>query len=117
MLTETRDIEQRYQAVLGVIRDGVPIVEVTRRFDASRQAAHRWLPWYRDEGVQGLKDRSHAPPRCAYQTAAEVEVWLVEARRRNPSWGPGRLVDEAARIGVGSAPSKSAVYRLLKRQG
>ena len=74
-------MEQRYQAVLAVIRDGVPIVEVARRFDVSRQAVHRWLRWYGDEGVQGLKDRSHAPPRCAHQTPAEVEVWLVEARR------------------------------------
>jgi len=29
--------------VLAVIRDGVPIVQVARRFDASRQAVHRWL--------------------------------------------------------------------------
>ena len=110
-------MEQRYQAVLAVIRDGVPIVELARRFDVSRQAVHRWLRWYEDEGVQGLKDRSHAPPRCAHQTPAEVEVWLVEARRRNPLWGPRRLVHEAARAGVEPVPSKSAVYRLLKRQG
>jgi hypothetical protein len=38
-------VEQRYQAVLAVIRDGVPIVEVARRFDVSRQAVHRWLRW------------------------------------------------------------------------
>lgn len=110
-------MEQRYQAVLAVIRDGVPIVEVARRFDVSRQAVHRWLRWYEDEGVEGLKDRSHAPPRCAHQTSAEVEVWVVEARRRNPLWGPRRLVHEAARAGVSPVPSKSAVYRLLKRQG
>ena len=84
MLKEISVMEQCYQAVLAVIRDGVPIVEVARRFDVSRQAVHRWLRWYEDEGVQGLKDRSHAPPRCAHQTPAEVEVWLVEARRRNP---------------------------------
>jgi len=31
-------MEQRYQAVLAVIRDGVPIVEVARRFDVSGQS-------------------------------------------------------------------------------
>ena len=117
MLKEISVMEQRYQAVLAVIRDGVPIVEVARRFDVSRQAVHRWLRWYEDEGVQGLKDRSHAPPRCAHQTPPDVEVWVVEARRRNPLWGPRRLVHEAARAGVAPVPSKSAVYRLLKRQG
>ena len=40
----------------------------------------------------------------------------MEARRRNPLWGPRRLFHEAARAGVEPVPSKSAVYRLLKRQ-
>lgn len=74
MLKEISVLEQRYQAVLADIQDGVPIVEVARRFDVWRQAVYRWLRWYKDEGVQGLKDRSHPPPRCAHQIPAEVEV-------------------------------------------
>ena len=35
MLKEISVMEQRYQAVLAVIRDGVPIVGVARRFDVS----------------------------------------------------------------------------------
>jgi transposase InsO family protein len=46
---------------------------------------------------------------------AAVEVWVLEARRRNPDWGPRRLVHEAARAGVSPVPSRSGVYRLLKR--
>ena len=38
-------MEQRYQAVLAVIRDGVPVTEVAGRFGVSRQAVHRWLRW------------------------------------------------------------------------
>lgn len=78
---------QRYQAVLAVIRDGVPIVEAAIPFDVSRQAMHRWLRWDEDEGVQGLKYRSDVSTRCAHQTPAEVEVRLVEARRRTPCGG------------------------------
>src|SRR5205823_1158311 len=109
--------EQRYQAVLAVIRDGVPIVEVAHRFDVSRQAVHRWLRWYEDQGLPGLVDRSHRPPRCSHQMPADVEVWVLETRRRNPGWGPRRLVHEAARAGVDPLPSRSGVYRALKRAG
>jgi transposase InsO family protein len=115
MLVELSVVEQRYQAVLAVIRDGVPVVEVARRFDVSRQAVHRWLRWYEAQGLGGLADRSHRPPRCSHQMDPAVEVWLLEARRRNPDWGPRRLVHEAARAGVEPAPSRSGVYRLLKR--
>jgi transposase len=44
MLVELSVVEQRYQAVLAVIRDGVPIVEVASRMGVSRQAVHRWAP-------------------------------------------------------------------------
>jgi transposase-like protein len=41
MLLELSVVEQRYRAVLAVIRDGVPILEVAHRFGVSRQAVHR----------------------------------------------------------------------------
>jgi helix-turn-helix protein len=97
-------VEQRYQAVLAVIRDGVAIVEVARRFGVSRQAVHRWLRWYEDQGLAGLADRSHRPARCSHQMDPAVEVWVLEARRRNPDWGPRRLVHEGleGRRGTGA---------------
>jgi transposase InsO family protein len=117
MLVELSVVEQRYQAVLAVIRDGVPVVEVAGRFGVSRQAVHRWLRWYEDQGVAGLADRSHRPARCSHQMDPAVEVWVLEARRRNPDWGPRRLVHEATRAGVQPIPSRSGVYRALKRAG
>ena len=115
MLVELSVVEQRYQAVLAVIGDGVPVVQVASRFGVSRQAVHRWLRWYEAQGVAGLADRSHRPPRCSHQMDAAVEVWVLEARRRHPEWGPRRLVHEAARSGVEPVPSRSGVYRLLRR--
>ena len=117
MLVELSVVEQRYRAVLAVIGDGVPIVEVARRFEVSRQAVHRWLRWYEAEGLAGLADRSHRPRGCSHQMDPAVEVWVLEARRRNPDWGPRRLVHEAARAGVDPAPSRSGIYRALKRAG
>jgi transposase InsO family protein len=117
MLVELSVVEQRYQAVLAVIRDGVPIVEVASRFGVSRQAVHRWLRRYEDQGLPGLVDRSHRPPRCAHQMAPATEVWVLEARRRNPDWGPRRLVHEATRAGLSPVPSRSGIYRALRRAG
>lgn len=117
MLVELSVVEQRYQAVLAVIRDGVPVVEVASRFGVSRQAVHRWLRWYEDQGLPGLADRSHRPPRCSHQMDPAIEVWVLEARRRNPDWGPRRLVHEATRAGLHPVPSRSGTYRALKRAG
>jgi len=115
MLVELSVVEQRYQAVLAVIRDGVPVVEVARRFDVSRQAVHRWLRWYEQQGLGGLADRSHRPPRCSHQMPASVEAQVLEMRRLNPVWGPRRLLHELERAGVQPLPSRSGIYRLLRR--
>jgi len=70
--------EQRYRAVLEV-HAGVPVTEVAERFGVSRQVVHRWVGWYRDEGLDGLADRSHRPHAHPAQTSAEV-------RRRSASF-------------------------------
>jgi hypothetical protein len=46
-----------------------------------------------------------------------VEVWVLEARRRNPDWGPRRLVHEAFRAGVEPMPSRSGSTGRFDEQG
>jgi hypothetical protein len=40
MLWESSKMEQRYDAVLGVIRDGFTVTEAAVKFGVSRQAVH-----------------------------------------------------------------------------
>ena len=104
MLVELSVVEQRYQAVLAVVGDGVPVVEVAARFGVSRQAVHRWLRWYEAQGIAGLADRSHRPPRCSHQMDPAVEVWLLEARRGPPEQGLG--MPPRCRIAWGKRPPR-----------
>jgi transposase InsO family protein len=107
--------EQRYQAVLAVISDGLSISQVASKVGVSRQTLHSWLARYEAEGLEGLVSRSHRPARCPHQMPAEVEAVLLELRRSRPYWGPRRLVFELAKRGVSPVPSQSAVYRALVR--
>ena len=116
MLVELSVMEQRYQAVSLVIHDGESVVEVARRFNVSRQTVHAWLARYERGGLAALADRSHRPKGCAHQMPAAVEAVLLEMRRINPDWGPRRLLHELAREGIDPLPSRSGIYRLLKRQ-
>ena len=56
-MVELGVVEQRYQAVLEVLKDGVPIVEVAARFGVTRQSVHRWLKRYAAEGLGRLGGR------------------------------------------------------------
>jgi transposase len=76
--------EQRYQAVLAVISDGLSISQVASKVGVSRQTLHSWLARYEAEGLQGLIDRSHRPVSCPHQMSAAVEAALLELRRSRP---------------------------------
>jgi len=99
--------EQRYQAVLAVIADGLTVSQVASKVGVSRQTLHAWLARYEAEGLEGLADRSHRPRWCPHQMPAVVEVAVLELRRSRPYWGPRRLVYELAKRGVSPVPSES----------
>ncbi len=113
MLRELNVVEQRYQAVLEVL-DGTPVTEVAQRFGVARQTVHRWVARYRESGLDGLADRSHAPKAHPWQVSAEVEAVICDLRAAHRSWGPRRLVFELERRGHPGV-SRSSVYRILVR--
>jgi transposase InsO family protein len=115
VLVESNVTELRYRAVLQV-QAGTPVVDVAEQCGVSRQAVHRWLRRYRDEGLAGLADRSHRPHGHPAQASAVVEAAVCELRRAHPRWGKRRLYYELGRNGCpGPVPSESTIYRILAR--
>jgi hypothetical protein len=69
---------------------------------------------YRDRGIDGLTDRSHAPKAHPWRISAEVEAVICDLRSSHRQWGPRRLVFELAKRGHPDV-SRSTVYRVLVR--
>jgi transposase InsO family protein len=115
LMRELSVAEQRCQAVLAVISDGLSISQAAQKVGVSRQTLHSWLARYEEAGLEGLIDRSHRPASCPHQMPARVEAALLELRRSRPYWGPRRLVFELAKRKVSPLPSESAAYRALVR--
>ena len=91
------------------IEDGWTVAEAARSMNISRQCAHKWWGRYREEGVDGLRDRSSRPHSCPHQTPKKVERRIV-ALRRSRKLGPARLA------GIVDVPA-STVHRVLVRYG
>jgi transposase len=108
-------VEQRYQAVLAVVQDGWKVTEVAERLGVSRQSVHAWIARYEQGGLASLADRSHRPQTCPHQTDPELEAAICELRREHPGWGPRRIGHQLARSGLEPVPSRSAIYRCLRR--
>ena len=117
MLVKLNMVEQRYQAVLEVVRDGATVVDVARRSGVSRQTVHAWLRRYATSGLSGLADVPSKPDSCPHQMPPAVEAKLLELRREHPGWGPRTLGHELGLAGVMPVPARSSIYRCLVRQG
>jgi transposase InsO family protein len=117
VLRELSVVEQRYQAVLAVIEDGLSVTEVAAKVGVSRQTVHSWLSRYGQGGLEALSDRPHRALSCPHRMPAAVEVRLVELREAHPAWGPDRLRYRLEREGVDPVPSRAAVGRALSRLG
>jgi transposase InsO family protein len=115
VLKELSKVEQRYDAVLAVIRDGFSVTEAAEKYGVSRQSLYRWMARYEAGGLEALSDRSHRPKRVPHQMAAELEARVLELRRLHPHWGPITLGHRLAKEGVQTVPSHMAIYRALVR--
>jgi transposase-like protein len=103
VLLELTVAEQRFNAVMEVLRDGLTVIEVAERYGVSRQAVHGWLRRWQAGGLEALADRSHRPDSCPHQMPAEVEARICELRRHHPGWGQRRLAT--------SSPATASTHR------
>ena len=91
------------------IEAGWTVAAAAESMNISRQCAHKWWRRYRDEGIDGLRDRSSRPHSCPHQTSARVERRIV-ALRQSRRLGPARLA------GIVGVPA-STIHRVLVRHG
>jgi transposase len=59
--------------------------ELCRRYGISAKTGYALLKRYRQEGRNGLKNRSYRPLSSPLQTDAAMEVHVVDVRREHPA--------------------------------
>lgn len=88
---------------------GWPVAHAADMCGISRATAYKWVRRFREEGLDGLEDRSSAPIRRP-RALSEQEVRRICRARLRTKVGPHRL-------GPQLGHPRSAVYGVLRRQG
>lgn len=100
------------------LEEGESITELAREFGISSKTAHKFWSRWRAEGVEGLRDRSHAVERIPHKTPPEVIELVVAARQAHPSWGARKLKELLAKTHPGvRTPSSFTMQSWLKAKG
>jgi transposase len=74
MMWDLSKMEQRFDDVLGVIRDCFTVTEVAQKFGVSRQSVHTWLQRYGAGGLEALEVRATVTPDGREPTTACVAL-------------------------------------------
>lgn len=115
---EVKLMRQKQQLVEKLLQPNANVTAVCAAQGISRKTAYKWLNRYREEGLEGLEERSRAKKQQPFKVPSEVELFVVELNQRHPYWGPRklhkRLSDE---YGLKVLPSIMAISRILKRTG
>jgi transposase InsO family protein len=99
----------RLLLVSRILEEGWSVPAAAGSVGVSRATAHKWLKRFREEGLEGLEDRSSAPHRRPRSLAARDVERILSARRRLKV-GPHRLGPELGH-------PRSTVYGVLRRHG
>lgn len=91
------------------VAEGQPAAHVAKELGISRTAAYRWLRRYREEGPEGLIDRSSRPRRSPAATTPQRVQQVLHARQHHRE-GPADL---SVRTGV---PART-ISRIIARAG
>jgi len=123
--TEETTMELKLEFVQMADRPNANMSRLCRRFGISRPTGYKWLRRYRDEGLEGLSERSRRPHNSPNKTPGDIEQLVVEARRTDPGWGGRKLHRHLRNQASGGAipispnqvPSASTITRILNRHG
>ncbi len=65
--------------------------DLARQFGISRKTAYKWIERYKDQGLEGLLEKSRKPHTTANTTSIGIEKDILNAREKFPAWGARKL--------------------------
>jgi len=94
------------------------IAEVCIEFGISEKTGYRTLKRFKELGLEGLKDRSHAVLEHPFRIIEEVQSTILELKRAHPEYGAQLIHDRLVQHEPERHwPAASSIGEFLKRQG
>lgn len=113
---ESSPMSERLAFVQACLDRRKRITDICSEFGISEKTGHKLLKRFREEGVGGLKDRSHAGLTHPHRITPEVAGRVVALKRRYPLYGAQMLRDWLLQHEPGVRwPAASSIGELLKR--
>ncbi len=108
-------MSERTEFIKQAKEEGANISALCHLYGISRKTGYKWLARERQEGKDGLADRSRRPHDSPRRTVAELERRLLEVRCDHPAWGGRKIRRVLENQGEPYVPSASTITAVLYR--
>ena len=113
---DNSNVKERMLLVLNVIYENQITAQVARDLHRSKTWASDWLKRYREEGIEGLKDRTKSgrPPDISSEVVYEIKK---ELSSRKEGWTTKQVEDLIVKQSGGIRYHYTHIYRLMHKWG
>jgi transposase InsO family protein len=109
-------MSEQLNFIIDCLDRSVPIVEICRRYGISEKTGHKRLRRFREEGIEGIHDRSRARLTHPFRIAPEVIEQILAIKRKFRSYGPKTIRHILTQRDPGVRwPVASSIGEILKR--
>jgi putative transposase len=111
-------MEQRQEFIELYLKQQYETTTLCTLFGVSRKTGYKTIARFKEDGWEGLNERSHAAHTHPNATDEEIAERLIEAKHRWPRWGPEKLLDWLrVKQPEVAWPAVSTAGGILKRAG
>jgi transposase InsO family protein len=117
-------MEQKFEFILLAKKaNGLRFNGLCKRFNISRKTGYKWLNRYRDNGIDGLQEKTRRPANSPRKCPGEIEDYVIKLRKEDPEWGPKKLRrimqdnKEKGEYALEIIPCKNTIGKILLRNG
>ena len=116
---DSRPMDERVLFVADYLRELYSFSELCARYRVSRKTGYKWIERYRQEGAEGLEERSRRPLGHPAQLPHALQQAIIELRgSRRTELGPKKIQARLReRYPAEPVPSRTTIYNVLKRAG
>ena len=112
---ECSKMDERLRFVARLL-EGEKMAVLCREYDVSRKTGYKLFSRYKDQGYEGLTDRSRRPYRQGCRLPEAIEALILSIKREHPSWGAPKIREKIKRKALEfSLPAISTVHAVLHR--
>lgn len=85
-------VEERRKEFVELYQSDVfTFADLCRKFEISRPKGYKWINRFKQEGLEGLKDRSRARHFQDDSTPSQLVDQIISVRIKYPTWGPKKV--------------------------